>query len=188
MRMTWIAAFTLPFLFAAAPQERGQEPPQEPDWLTKPELRAEYFREQLVGAWQLKSAKRGSEAFLGGRAAGYALFTEGFMSLELHVASSQNTAFDGTFFQTGIHRWQIDSNARLETFSLIGTSSFTPDDIARFEPHGTRRQYELTLNANELVLRRTDGSSELSFMRLKNLAFPSEKGDAVDFYGRPKKQ
>jgi hypothetical protein len=187
MRTTWIAAWIVPFLFTLAPQERGQEPAPEPDWTTRPELRAQYYREQLVGAWQLRNAKRGTESFIGGRAAGYALFTEGFMSLELHVASNQNTAFDGTFFQTGIHRWQIDANARLETFSLIGTTSFTPDDVARFEPHGTRREYELTLNANELILRRTDKSSELTFMRIKNLAFPTEKGDAVDFYGRPKK-
>jgi hypothetical protein len=188
MRTNWFAAWIVTFLFAAAPQERGQEPAPEPDWLTKPELRAEYYREQLLGAWQLRSAKRGGEAFIGGKAAGYALFTEGFMSLELHVSTSQSTAFDGTFFQTGIHRWQIDSSARLETFSLIGTSSFTPDEIARFEPHGTRRQYEVLLNANELVLRRTDKSSELTFMKLKSLAFPTEAGEAADFYGRPKKK
>jgi hypothetical protein len=185
MRTTWIAAWIVPFLFAAAPQERGQEPAPEPDWRTQPELKAQYYREQLLGAWQLTRAKRGSEAFVGGKAAGYALFTEGFMALGLHVASSVSTAFDGTFFQTGIHRWQIDTAARLETSSLIGTTSFTPDEIARFEPHGTRRLYELVLNANELVLRRSDGSSELTFMRLKGLGFPGAE-EKTDFYGRPK--
>jgi len=101
------------------------------------------------------------------------------------VMSASQTVLDGTFFQTGIHRWQIDTSARLETSSLIGTSSFTVDDIARFEPHGTRRLYEIVASGNELVLRRSDGSSELTFMRLKGLGFPGA-GDKTDFYGRPK--
>ena len=139
----------------------------------------------MRGAWQLTRAKRAGEVFSGGDAAGYAIFTEGHMALELHLVSADHLPnTDGTFFQTGVHRWHVNAATHLETHSLIGTTSFTQDEDVSFEPPGQRREFRVTMDGKNLVLRHTDNWGELRFRKLGNMPFPGTRKSATDFYGR----
>jgi hypothetical protein len=168
---------------AGDPAQDGDPAPV--NWRTSPELTREHYQKELRGAWQLTRAQRGGEVFSGGNAAGYAIFSEGYMALELHLFSEDHLPdTDGTFFQTGVHRWQINAATELETHGLIGTTSFTEDEQVTFEPPGQRRAFRVAMEGKNLVLRHTDNWGELRFRRLGDLPFPGSRGPDTDFYGR----
>jgi hypothetical protein len=161
------------------------EDSQAADWRASPELTREHYKKELRGAWQLVRAQRAGEVFSGTNAAGYAVFSEGYMAIELHLFSENHRPdTDGTFFQTGVHRWQINAATQLETHSLIGTTSFTEDEDVSFEPPGQRRAFRVTLEGKSLVLRHADNWGELRFRKLGDLPFPGNRGPGTDFYGR----
>lgn len=181
-------------LSALLPQDRptGQDrpagqgtPPRPPGHFETEAERAARAREDILGAWQLT---RGEIPVLGvnqGGVAGYALFLEGYMSLEFHVAG--NTASDSanTFFQTGTHRWKIEDNGVLATYGLIGTHNITEDEEYDFEEPGQRREYRAKIDGETLTLEKTDRTARFTFTRLGKLRFPDAKDGATDFYGRP---
>ena len=159
--------------------------PETVNWRSSPELTRKHYQKELRGAWQLTRIERSGEVFSGGNAAGYAIFTEAHMALELHVYSADHLSYtDGTFFQTGVHRWHVNAATHLETHSLIGTTSFTEDEDVIFEPPGQRRAFRVTMDGKNLVLRHTDNWGELRFRKLGNLPFPGSRGPDTDFYGR----
>jgi hypothetical protein len=169
-----------------------QEPPQDPtpaeeaarQWRDGSRIQAERMTKEIVSAWQLVRCERPSEDLAHGDVAGYALFTEGYMSLEIHLQSQLIPADgEGVFFQSGVHRWRFDESARLETVGLIGVDNFNDDEEFAFESPGERRQFRAWVSGDELVLERTDTQTKLTFQRLGKLPFPGQE-QGRDFYGR----
>jgi hypothetical protein len=182
---TLLAPLTLA-LALAFPQD-----PKEPQVPHRPvfegaALESARIRTEILGAWQLTRGEIPDLGASGSGVAGYALILEGYLSLEVHVLGNTAPDSENTFFQTGTHRWKLDDEAHLETYGLIGTHNITDDEEDDFEPPGLRREYNVELAGDRLVLERVDGKSRLTFMRLGKLPFPGAKeGGGLDFYGRP---
>ena len=184
---TLIAPLTF-FLALALPQEpKVQEPPSPKHaGFAGSDVEAARFRTEILGAWQLTRGEIPDLGASSGGVAGYALFMEGYMSLEVHVRSNLDTGEGEAYFQTGTHRWKIEDNGTLESYGLIGTHNSSDDNVAEFEPPGERREYKVKLDGDKLVLERADRTSRFTFMRLGKLRYPDGKdGPTVDFYGRP---
>jgi len=186
MRST-LAPLTLALAFAL-PQEPKDTPPTPPQkgGFQGADVAAAAKREELLGAWQLTRGEIPDLGATGSGVAGYALFIEGYMSMEIHVRGNLGPDSGNLFFQTGTHRWKLDDRSMLETFSLIGANNTALDEGYDFETPGYRREYKVSLDKDRLILERPDRTARFTFMRLGKLRYPdSEKSGGVDFYGRP---
>lgn len=178
-----VAAIAL--LVGAAPR---QDPPERDEkWPFGLEREIERLNEGLVGPWQLVSAQMQTRAVDPGRVKGYLLVMEGYLSLEVHLQAVQSLPDTlGLFFQSGTHRWRVNEQAKIETYSLIGTHNFTFDEDPEFQPPGQRSTFEIQLAEERLTLRKP-GESTLVFKRLGKLPFPGQ-AEGKAFEGWKKKQ
>ncbi|MEO6710334.1 MAG: hypothetical protein ABI054_03670 [Planctomycetota bacterium] len=184
---TLLLPLTLALAFALPQEPKVQEPPtpRRPGFAGA-DVDAARLREEILGAWQLTRGEIPDLGATGSGVAGYALFIDGYMSIEVHVQGHADPDSENTFFQTGTHRWKIDDTSNLETSGLIGTHNITEDEEYDFEPPGIHREYKVKLDGGQLILERSDRKARLTFMRLGKLRFPDGKdGPGVDFYGRP---
>lgn len=182
--------FALALVLPQEPKQPGdQDPPARPGGRFETEAeRSVRAREGILGAWQLSRGEIPSLGVSAGGVAGYALFMDGYMSLEFHVLGNTSPDSSNTFFQTGTHRWKLEDNGLLQTYSLIGTHNVTDDEEYDFEVPGQRREYRVRLDGEQLVLEKNDRTARFTFTRLGKLRFPDAKDGATDFYGRPIKQ
>ncbi len=182
-----LAPLTLALAFAQPQKPAVQDPPAPPvGGFESAQLRGDRVRESLLGAWQLTRGEIPALGVAGGGVAGYAIFIEGYMSMEVHAQGKTVPDSQDSFFQTGTHRWKYEDTGVLETFSLIGTHNVTDDEEYEFEQPGARRAYKVQVDGDRLVLERADRSARLNFMRLGKLRYPDDKdGPGVDFFGRP---
>lgn len=146
------------------------------------------IEEGIQGAWQLQHAENPMIQLSRVTMTGYAIFREGYMALEIHGQGQVQPGFPGTidyFFQTGVHRYQINGQGQLETFSLIGTTNMMDVVGTQFEVPGQRRSFDVSLQGNSLVLEKGDGG-RLTFFRLGTLPFPGQRGNQEEFdmFGR----
>jgi hypothetical protein len=185
--------FLAPLAFALAfahPQEpKGQEPPprRAPGFETEAD-RSARVREGILGAWQITRAEIPNLGVTSGGVAGYAIFIEGYMSLEVHVLGNTDPNSANTFFQTGTHRWKLEDNGVMETFGLIGTNNITEDEEYDFEQPGQRREYRARIDGEQLVLEKADRTARFTLKRLGKLRYPDGSEGGTDFYGRPIKK
>ena len=196
--MRWItlslvtaAALGLGLAYAGQDADPTQDPPgsQEPEG-ERP-LRAGVFYnrgiqdpEALEGAWQITRVDLPEVPTASGDATGYALFLDGYMSLELHYRypfENPDPEFFNIFFQAGTHRWRVDQYGRLETFSLIGSNNMNEDESLYFESPGTRRVLEAELSEDTLILTKEDGETRLYLTRLGKLPFPRARATGTGF-------
>jgi hypothetical protein len=110
------------------------------------------------------------------------------MSFEVHVLGNTAPDSPNTFFQTGTHRWKLEDNGILETFSLIGAHNVNEIEEYEFEQPGQRREYRARIDGEQLVLERVDRTSRFTFTRLGKLRYPDGEAGGTDFYGRPVKK
>ena len=183
----FLAPLAVVLAFATPQTPKGQEPAKpRPGVFEAADVQAARAREGILGAWQLTRGEIPAFGVGGGGVAGYALFMDGYMSMEIHVVANKGSRSAETLFQTGTHRWMIEDNGTLDTYGLIGTHNITEDEEYDFEPPGERRSYRVQFEGDHLVLERTDRSSRLTFTRLGKLRFPDGKdAPGLDFYGRP---
>lgn len=141
----------------------------------------------LLGPWQLMRAEIPGENLTAGSTVGYALFMEGYMSLEMHFAYADTNPYsDSIFYQTGTHRWRVDDGAELETVCMIGTNNYNQEEIYDFQMPGSRSKFRVLLAGDDLTLIRKESTTKFFFKRLGKLPFPGATIGA-DFYGRPPK-
>jgi hypothetical protein len=183
--------YPLTLVFALSLPQQPGEPAQEPakqGGFVSAAAEAAKLRENLLGAWQLTRGEIPDLGAGGSGVAGYALFLEGYMSMEMHVFGNTGGDSNDEFFQTGTHRWKLDDRSVMETFSLIGTFNTTEDEGYDFETPGLRREYKVRMDGDRLVLERPDRTARFTFMRLGRLRYPDgEKSTDVDIFGRPRK-
>ncbi len=164
-------AFLAPLTIALALALPQDPKPQEPPAPHRPsffggDAEATRIRGEILGAWQLTKGELPALGASGGGVAGYALFLDGYMSMEIHVEGNQARFSNNTFFQTGTHRWKIGDRPVLETYGLIGTNNTTEDEEYDYEQPGARREYKVQLDGDRLILERADLTGRLTFMRL----------------------
>ena len=146
---------------------------------------AQRLNEELPGVWQLVRAD-----FTGPRAtttgtAGYMVVEDGTLALEMHLQSPDHLRQSfGLFFQTGVFRWQITPGGKLEAVSLIGTSNLTSDEKVEYEAPGTRREYAITLLADQLTLTKSDRTTFV-WRRVPKLPFPKATNAKSSELGTP---
>ncbi len=146
---------------------------------------AQRLNEELLGVWQLARAD-----FTGPRATttstgGYLVVQDGTMALEMHLQSPDHLRqTHGLFFQTGVFRWQITPGGKLEAVSLIGTSNLTSDEKVEYEAPGTRREYSITLLADQLTLTKADRTTFV-WRRVPKLPFPKANTTTSEAPGIP---
>lgn len=183
----FLASLAIALAFAAPQNSKGQEPAApRPGIFEGEDVKAARVREGILGAWQLTRGEIPDLGASGGGVAGYALFMDGYMSLEIHVFGNTAPDSQNIFFQTGTHRWKISDTGTLDTYSLIGTHNITEDEEYELEQPGQRRAYKVRIDNEQMVLERIDRTSRLTFTRLGKLRFPDGKdAPGFDFYGRP---
>jgi len=194
-------------LFAAAPQQgqveqpQGEDAPAETDIFGRPVKGANRLGASLQGLWQLLDVKDSRYPSANRKVAGYILFAEGYLALEVHMTwqdSEGEGRIQAAQHQSGIQTYQI-VGSQLQTAGLIG-SAFAPDrsifstyDRLVWEPPGIRRNFHVKVDGSFLTLRRDDGS-QLTFARRLLDAhsgrdiFGRPTGpleDAKDIFGRP---
>ncbi|MBI5432602.1 MAG: hypothetical protein HZA52_07220 [Planctomycetes bacterium] len=175
--------------FALAPWSpqapAGQDPAPQPFPLSDSAV-ASGLDVAITGAWQLQNIESTAIPLFPGDLIGYALFHDGYLSLEIHGVSQVGLDdSDGEFFQTGFHRYSFDGRGGMETYSMIGVSNLTEDEDVLFLPAGDRRKFKVTCLNERLTLERSDGL-RLVFKKLGKLPFPGAV-DQVDAFGRPVK-
>ncbi len=184
-RTTLAAAALLPWLGIAAgpspmqpsapeaqqdrPRREAPLPPRTPD----PRLG------DLNGAWELTSI---SDPLLGDpqiRHSGMMLIADGYLSFELHLGVVESTAnrLLESYFQSGVHRFEVDSLGKLVLDGILGAEVDT-EGFLLFEPPGRRRLYRFDVSKEELTLNRLDRRARLVFRRVQHR--PTQK----DIYGR----
>ena len=179
-----LAPLTLALLLALPQEPAAPAPPKS--GFPGADFEAKRLRTEILGAWQLTRGEIPNLGTTGSGVAGYALIQDGYLSMEVHVRGKINDVGTQLFFQTGTHRWKLDDRSMLETFSLIGTFNSTFEPEYDFEEPGRRREYQVTLENDQLVLARTDRTARFTFKRLGKLRYPdAEPGPELDFYGRP---
>ena len=186
MRTLFLAPLTFALAFTLPQDPKGQEPPPpHRAGFEGADAEAARFRTEILGAWQLTHGEIPAVGASGPGVAGYALFMDGYMSIEIHVQSGTPDNQE-SYFQSGTMRWKIDDSSVLQTYSLIGTHNTADADEYDFEDPGERREYKVRLNGEQLILEKPDRTARFTFMRLGKLRFPDGKeSPGVDFYGRP---
>jgi hypothetical protein len=187
---TFLAPIVFALAFALPQDPKTQEPPApRPPGLPGSEVAAARVRGEILGAWQLTKGEIPDLGTAGSGVVGYAMFIDGYMSLEIHVLANSGRNYQDPNFQSGTHRWKIGDTSLLESFSLIGAHN-SSDTVGEFdfEPPGIRREYKVEIDGDRLTLLRTDRKVRLTFMRLGKLRFPDgQDATGPDFYGRPTK-
>jgi hypothetical protein len=176
-----------PFLLVLALAPWSRQTPSAQDVKPFPlsdSAQAALVEERIDGAWQLLKAVAPGFPLFPGDTEGFALFHDGYLSLEIHgISQVALDDSDGEFFQTGFHRYAFDGTGWMDTFSLIGVTNLTEDEDIVFEPAGGRRRFKVSLVEDQLTLERTDGTL-LTFKRLGKLPFPGAV-EQLDAFGRP---
>lgn len=151
------------------------------------EQRTDQMDQLLVGAWRLASYHDINNDILPGDVVGYALFVDGFMSIELHGALAGDTVLDEDFFVAGTYRYKWDDAARLSLSTLIGSTNYNEFEEIEFVPPGTARDYEVRVDEAGLELTRLDSRSGNKNSRFVFQRMESGSPRAMmkrDFYGR----
>lgn len=189
MRMEFLLV-ALALLTGAQQPSAPSKPTQTParKFSLSDSARAETIEEGIQGAWQLQHAENPMIRLSRVTMVGYAIFREGYMALEIHGEGQVQPGFPGTldyFFQTGVHRYQVNGQGQLETYSLIGTTNMMDVVGTQFEVPGQRRFFDVSLTETTLVLEKGDGA-RLTFFRLGTLPFPGQRGtlEEFDMFGR----
>lgn len=191
LSLVTIAALGLGLANAGQDAGTAQDPPssQEPEGGRAKRGGVFYNRglqdpEALFGAWQITSIDLPGVPTATGDSTGYALFLDGYMSLELHYRypyQNPDPEYFNTFFQAGTHRWRVDQYGRLETWSLIGSNNMNEDESLYFESPGTQRILEAELAGDTLILTKEDGETRLHLKRLGKLPFPRARATGTGF-------
>ncbi len=152
-------------------------PPQNP------QERLAQRTEQMLGTWQLVSAKVAGSNVAALDASGYLLVVEDYLSMEVHMVMPTQLAVssDQPFFQSAIRRWRFVGDLRLETSALIGNTNINEAERWDFERPGNKTIFDIVLSPTQLVLERP-GDSRLVFRKLPKLPYPGE------FAERPKQE
>jgi hypothetical protein len=154
-----------------------------------PQERLEQRIEQLLGTWQLVSARIGGSTVPALDVAGYLLVVEDYLSMELHLVMPTQHAIDSEqpFFQSAIRRWRFVGDLRLETSALIGNTNINEAERWDFEVPGSKTIFEIVLSPAQLVLERP-GDSRLVFKKLPKLPFPGDPAERASKGTEPPKE
>jgi hypothetical protein len=133
----------------------------------------------LQGAWQLVRVDSPSGQDPTFRASGMMLVTDGFLSIELHMGmlEAARTRMFETYFQSGVHRIELDHTGQLILTSVIG-AEVDEAGLLAFEEPGQRRLYRFDVENEQLVLTNLQRRARLIFMRVRHSPAPR------DIYGR----
>ena len=158
-------------------------PPQNP------QERLAQRTEQLLGTWQLVSARVGGSTVAALDASGYLLVVEDYLSMEVHMVMPTQlaTSSDQPFFQSAIRRWRFVGDLRLETSALIGNTNINEAERWDFERPGNKTLFDIVLSPTQLVLERP-GDSRLVFKKLPKLPFPGEPAERTNKGTEPPKE
>jgi len=141
--------------------------------------------EGLRGAWRLVHHRQQDQrSALLGWEEGLFLFGDGFLTVQL-----RGVAFDSVLFievpavLSGVHQYRVDEFRRLQLSSIIGHSSFGRE--LDFEPTGSLREYEASIELDELTLRRQDGVVFVFERMAVEGAFPEDALQQLNFRRQP---
>ncbi len=156
------------------PAQEGTEAQEVPRHRIGQQARMEVLRKRFEGAWQLSRATLRGVTLPARDCAGYMIVLPEHLAIEVHILAppDREGRVPPPFFQSGMSRWRLVSEAQLETYSLIGNTNINPDDAYRFESPGSRRTMVATIGESMVVLERP-GVSRLEFRRLPGLPFPA---------------
>ncbi|MCE9593684.1 MAG: hypothetical protein K8S98_05785 [Planctomycetes bacterium] len=167
-----------------SPQDPAKQDPTPKPFALSDSALASAAAKQLDGAWQLLRVESPTLELFQGDTIGYALFREGYMSLEIHGTGLTDMADTfGLFFQTGFHRYTLDGTGGMETYSMIGVTNLTHYEDVEFQPPGERKRFKFSIQNDTLALEKPDGT-RLTFIKLGKLPFPGAV-EQVDAFGRP---
>ena len=151
------------------------------------EERSAAMDELLIGAWRLTAYNDPKSTFSPNSIVGYALFVDGFMSIELHVGEVDSFGLLAEFMMSGTYRYTWNDAARLRLTQLIGSTNLNYDEELAFLPPGTTREYAVEIDTAGMRMRRLDdrnGStgSLFVFQRMDNHSARAKL--KRDFFGR----
>ncbi len=150
--------------------------------------RAAQIDDLLIGAWRLQAYHdQGNVDFATNQSVGYALFVDGYMSIELHVSVPDIVGEPIDFLFSGTYQYRWEEAARLRLTSLIGASNYNAYDILDFMPPGTTREYSVQVDETGLELTRLDSrggnvGTRFVFQRMENSS--AKTALRRDFFGR----
>jgi len=164
----------------------AQEPRRESEPKPVPTKRAQIEIKKLVramqGAWRLVNIElvaHDANFQLDNVSldhSGFALVHGHYMSIEFHFRLFGQQQGDlGRSFVTGIHRFEVEEDGRLETSCVIGTRT-NENGKPAFEPPDSKRVYTITMEGEQMTLLRDDGHT-LVFERLL------DDRSRIDFWG-----
>ncbi len=121
---------------------------------------------ELQGAWELERVESPAARNPAFRQSGMLLIVDGFLSIELHlgmVETVRERLFEA-YFQSGVHRVQIDAFGQLALEGVVGAEVDEQGFLA-FEPPGERRLYRYQLEGERLILTNLQRQARLYFKR-----------------------
>jgi hypothetical protein len=179
-----ISASFLLGLSPRAPIQDEQEP--RPALPKSARLANKKLMAQMQGAWRLVDMKLVDEDAAGFGDLridhiGYCLISGSYLSLEIHLRLvGREHQEQGRSFVSGLHRFELEEGAQMETSTVIATSP-DPDGVPEFEPSGTKRRYKIDLAGETMTLTRDDGHG-LIFERM------FDDRSRFDMFGRPSRE
>lgn len=191
-RIALALAFSSPVLVQLPQSERAK--PGERDIFGRP-MDAEPHHDLLKnmqGAWRLIEIRDELLPLAGRSHYGYITFADRFMSVEIHMrwADRAGEALEDAF-QCGTHEIEFISASRMRTTTLIGAYLDEWEQL-EWEIPGFNREFEISTNGDQLILRRDIGS-ELVFRRqtigrgvfTDVFGVPQGTRDNLDIFGAP---
>lgn len=151
----------------------GDEPEEEyelPPLLKYRQERRDAIVENLEGAWDLVRYIEEATVFQEG-VVGFAMFSNGYMSLII-TSFARDTSDNSELLmvQTGSYHYRISDLATLQTSTILGVDNYETG-YPGFEPTGSAREFEVTVDETRLELRHPDGA-RLEFLRRPDPIFP----------------
>ncbi|MFT5286823.1 MAG: hypothetical protein ACI8TQ_002996 [Planctomycetota bacterium] len=131
------------------------------------------LEEQIIGGWYLSGYLLEGSPVSTDDISGSVIFSDGYMGLVIHayeyVAHGDGGIDEEVLYaQAGIYQYRLKDSLYLQTSTVIGHSN--PYDDVDYETTGSLRQYQVSIEDEQLILRSADETA-LRFDRIKHREF-----------------
>lgn len=151
----------------------GQADTTAPEPVQEIEAVAIPLEEQIIGGWYLSGYMLEGSPISTDDISGSVLFGDGYMGLVIHayeyVAHGDGGVDEEVLFaQAGIYQYRLKDSLLLQTSTVVGHSN--PYDDIDYETTGSLRQYQVSIEDEQLILRSADETA-LRFDRINHREF-----------------